>query len=541
MSSSQILPAERESTKWMGLAGEPKSAFVPLLLLAVGFILRMSNAIWRFLNADEALHYLLSVAPSVAAAERASLTTSHPPLLIVFLYYWRMLSHAEWFLRLPEVLAGTAFCWLLFCWLRRVRDQNTALMGFVLSLFAPALVLLSAEIRQYAFLLFASMLSLYWLDRGIEEDSPGSMLLSAVALYGALLVHYASLIVALTLGIYAIMRWMKARTRPATTLAWVLGQIGAISVVGFLFLHHVSKLRARGQPQAVAETYAHRSIFWPGEEHRWTFVGRNTIRVFHYFFNQGAVGVLALLLFLCGIVILVRSHDPGSTRKPSSRQLAFLLVLPFVVNSITGLWRLYPYGGSRHDVYLAIFAMPAIAVAMAKWRPRRKWWKPLAIAVAFAVCYLFPHAQDEYIRWGDQNRGLMTGAVAALSALPANSTILTDDQGGLLLSYYLCHSRAVQIEQRPFQPFLEARCGDHWLISLDPDLWLFKAETFADTLRRAQRTYDLPPGSPLWLFQAGWYVNQESALRRELSDYGCTASHNFGKNMFLCRLTVPGP
>src|SRR5215469_13312269 len=311
MSSPQILPAERESTEWMGFVGGPRNALVPVLLLAAGFVLRMSNAMWRFLNADEALHYLLSVAPSVGAAEHASLTTSHPPLLIVFLYYWRMLSHAEWFLRLPHVLAGTAFCWVLFCWLRRVRGQNTALMGVVLSSFAPALVLISAEIRQYAFLLFFSSLSLYFLDRGIEEDSPGSILLSAAALYLALLVHYASLIVALTLGLYAILRWAKARTQPATTVAWITGQLGAIGVVAFLFLHHVSKLRARGQPQAVAETYAHRSIFWPGEEHAWTFVGRNTIRVFHYFFNQGAVGVLALLVFICGIVVLVRSHDPG--------------------------------------------------------------------------------------------------------------------------------------------------------------------------------------------------------------------------------------
>lgn len=541
MSSSQILPAERESRQSIGLARERGNFSVPLLLLALGFILRMANAFWRFLNADEALHYLLSVAPSVAAAEHASLTTSHPPLLIVFLYYWRMLGHAEWFLRLPEVLAGTAFCWILFCWLRRVRNQNTALVAFVLWLFAPALVLLSAEIRQYAFLLFFSSLSLYFLDRGIEEDSPGSMLASAAALYGALLVHYASLIVALTLGSYAILRWLKTRTRLGTTLAWVTGQAGALGVVAFLFIHHVSKLRARGQPQAVAETYAHRSIFWPGEEHAWTFVARNTIRVFHYFFNQGAVGVLALVLFLCGIVILVRSQDPGSSRKPSSRQLAFLFVLPFVVNAITGLLRLYPYGGSRHDVYLAIFAVPAIALAVAEWRPRRKEWKPAAIAVALAVCYLFPHAQDEYISWRNQNRRLMMGAVAALSALPANSTIFTDDQGGLLLSYYLCNGPAVQIEQRGFQPFLKARCGDHWLISLDPNLWIFKAETFPDTIGRAQRTYDLRPPAPIWLFQAGWYVDQESALRQELRDYGCTAPEDFGKNMFLCRLTVSGP
>ena len=216
-------------------------------------------------------------------------------------------------------------------------------------------------------------------------------------------------------------------------------------------------------------------------------------------------------------------------------------MLPFVANSITGLLRLYPYGGSRHDIYLAIFAMPAIAIAVAEWRPRGKWWKPLAIGLALSAGYLFPHAQDEYIGWRNQNRGLMTGAVTALHALPANSTIFTDDQGGLLLSYYLCNQPAVQFEQRPYQPFLKARCGDYWLISLDPTLWIFKANSFADTIARAQSTYDLRPGTPLWLFQAGWYVDRERALRQELGDYGCPAPEDFGENMFLCRLTVHRP
>jgi len=535
-----MLQAERESAPSIQSIARGRRFLLPLALLALGFGLRVANAAHRFLNADEALHYLLTLHGTLGRTYQASLAVNHPPLLIIALHYWGRLGHSEFSLRLPSVFAGTLFCWIMFCWLRRVRGDSSAPISLALLSLAPPLVLISAEIRQYAFLLLFSAAALYFLDRSIEEHSPVAALLSGFALSLALLSHFAALIVALTLGIYALLRFASNAFEWPVFFAWLAGQSCALGAVIFLFAYNWPAIKARNAPQAVASSYLRRSVFWPGEESPWTFVGRNTIRVFHYFFDQGAVGALALVVFLCGIVILIRARHPVSTRQPSSRQLAVLFLLPFVVNTITGLLRLYPYGGSRHNVYLAIFAMPAIAVAVAEWRPRRKWWKSLAVAVALTVCYLFPHPQDEYIRWRSQDRRLMTGAVRALSALPANSTIFTDDQGGLLLSYYLCHSRAVQIEQRPYQPFLEAGCGDYRVISLDPNLWIFKAETFADTLRRAQRTYDLPPGSPIWLFQAGWYVDQESALSQKLSDYGCLPSHDFGKNMFFCRLTVPG-
>src|SRR5437763_12150870 len=80
------------------------------LLITAGLAIRLFQAEYRFLNADEALHYLLSVQTSFAATYRASLTPAHPPLLIIFLHYWGMLGHSELHLRLPCVLAGVLFC-----------------------------------------------------------------------------------------------------------------------------------------------------------------------------------------------------------------------------------------------------------------------------------------------------------------------------------------------------------------------------------------------------------------------------------------------
>jgi hypothetical protein len=62
------------------------SAAAPLLLILLGLMVRLIGAYSKFLNADEAMHYLLAMQPSLGAAYRASLGTAHPPLLIIFLH-----------------------------------------------------------------------------------------------------------------------------------------------------------------------------------------------------------------------------------------------------------------------------------------------------------------------------------------------------------------------------------------------------------------------------------------------------------------------
>jgi predicted membrane-bound mannosyltransferase len=157
---------------------------LPLLLLAAGFLVRLPPA-WRyFLNPDEALHNLLASQSSVGQAYAAALTNAHPPLLIILLYYWRWLGQSEFILRLPSVIAGTASCWFIYRWLKLVTDRATALIGMLLFAFAPTLIWLSAEIRQYALLLFFMTVCLYLSERAVNELSPSSMILFSLALYG---------------------------------------------------------------------------------------------------------------------------------------------------------------------------------------------------------------------------------------------------------------------------------------------------------------------------------------------------------------------
>lgn len=541
MPQPEILQTRVEAGRVLGISQAERSLALPLVLLMAGFLLRLGNAALRFLNADEALHYLLSVQPTLAAAYKASLTTVHPPLLIIFLHYWGMLGQSEFFLRLPSVFASILFCWLMFQWLKRVTNDEAALIGLAFFLFSPSLIQISSEIRQYALLWLFCAASLYFLERAFESDSALMVLCSGVALYLALLTHYSALIFALTVGVYGLLKFARGRTRSSILFPWVLVQACGLAVCVFLFKTHISRIRSNGETESVIGTYLSRSVLQP-REHILTFIFRSNIRLFHYFFSQEVIGSVALVLFVVGIVWLARrGGKPNLDQRASSRLLAFLLGFPLVVNCILGLVRIYPYGGTRHNSYLAIFAFPAIAIALARWRPPKSWWKPAALAAILAACNLFPTPLGEFLRLRNQERKLMAEAVETLRSSPAGSTIFTDDQGGLLLSYYMCGSKVIQIEEPVFQPFMRARCGDRWVISLDPDWWIFKTATFPGTMREVQQTYSLRPGTPLMLFQAGWFIDKQMELHKEYQGYGCREPKNFGQNIFICEIRVPGP
>src|SRR5579863_4692434 len=168
----------------------PNPLSVALVLLGA-LAVRIYQAYSYFLDPDEALHTLLANYDSAALTYKATLTTAHPPLLILFLHYWRWLGQSEFILRLPSVVAGTLACWLVSLWLQKVTDESAAFVGLLLFSFAPALIELSAQVRQYAILNLFIAACLYFSERALREDSALFMDLFSLCLCGAVLTHYS--------------------------------------------------------------------------------------------------------------------------------------------------------------------------------------------------------------------------------------------------------------------------------------------------------------------------------------------------------------
>jgi hypothetical protein len=365
------------------------------------------------------------------------------------------------------------------------------------------------------------------------------MLLSFLALYLALSTHYSALIFALATGVYALIRFRPGKTSASVFTVWMGGQIAALALIAFYWKTQVVPLKQSRLTQTLADSYLRGSIFHRGEDRVIPFILRTNIKVFHYLFSQGAMGVLGLVLFVVGIVLLFRSKDPTlDPHKPTPSQLGLLLTLPFLVNCAAAVAGAYPYGGTRHNSYLAIFAMSGVAVAVARWRPSRAWAKPAALVVGLAICNFTVLPGGVYMKPQNQRIALMRQAMAFVDqSIPKGSVIVTDLEGRLALGYYLCHNFSVV--HPPLQPFYRTPCGSYDLIFQDPSRWIFRAPTFPSDMQTLQKMYGLDPQRRVWFFQAGFVVDKEPELRALLRrEYGCVEPHEFGQNIFVCEIKV---
>ena len=527
---------------------ERRGDWVSVVVTILGFLARVWAAHGTFLNPDEALHFRLANQSSLALAYKESLTASHPPLLTIVLYYWRNFGTSELSLRMPSAIAGTVFCWMFYRWLSGVAGKLTGFIGLLFVAFLPPIVLLSAEIRQYALFLAFLASALYFLDAAFKEKSVIKMAAFSVCLYLAMLSHYSAFLFAAALGIYALVRiFAEAVPAPLVTL-WAAGQFGALVLAGFLYKTHLAKLGA-GESRTVlqgwmSEFFLRRSYFDGSRDNPLVFVIGRSFGVFQFVFGQLAVGDLAGLLFLAAIVFLVRgtARRNDSSSVTGSRQLALLLALTFTFVCGASLAHFYPYGGTRHSALLAIPAVAGVSIALGQLsRGRLDRAVPLAVIIIF-LCVVFGKEHQPYMQRADQNRTHMSEAIHFLrQSSNSSAPIFTDYESDLILGHYLCEQKPLRFEESVpnFEVF---SCGGVRVVSASyKAATLFGAENFASSWNGLVRTYHLQAGDNIWVVQAGWRVDLAQELQNRFAEFHNLEVKSFGNNIRLFRLTVGQP
>lgn len=526
-------------------AGAKLFGALPLLVLAGGLLARLAQARSYFLNPDEAMHELLAGQATLGLAYRAALTAAHPPLFLVLLHGWRLLVQSELALRLPDVLAGTAAAWLTYRWLALVADRGAAFAGLLLTCFAPPLIALSAELRQYALLWLLMAACLLSAERARRTGSLGWMALSSLCLAGALLTHYSALVFALAIGVYMLLRLRPYGERRRLVAAWACGQLAAAGLAGYFLVTHAMRLRQSGQTPEVAEPWLHGSLYHPGTGgvgrvgvQTMAFAGMQTVHVFSYLLAGDAVGALALAAFLAGLVWLLLRRAPLTDGGPPARQLALLLVLPFVACCGVALAGLYPYGGTRHSAVLAPFALAGAAIGFRAVWPRAARAKGVLGVACLAFCNVFPAASS--MKPSDHRGARMRGAVELLRrAAPRGSLVFADYQSGLLLGRYVCGHGVVQVFP-PMRPFVRRGCGAFTAVTTGSADWELASPQVPGRLQAVAHLYGLPVGTRVWYFHAGWIAATKPRSPADVRALGCVEPHFFGQNIFLCELTLGG-
>jgi hypothetical protein len=196
---------------------------------------------------------------------------------------------------------------------------------------------------------------------------------------------------------------------------------------------------------------------------------------------------------------------------------------------------IYPYGGTRHDALLALFAIPGIAIGLDRLPiPHLSKFshvlKSLLLGAAVLICNLFPSPSGPYIQPKNHRRELMAQAISYVRSLPPDSVVLTDAQGSMVLNYYLC-DEAMRLPFKPENSLFKLRCGDFYVLTSMATQTGFDRATFPDLLASAQGK--VRQETTLYLFQSGWIDNKEENWLNELRGLNGDP-RNFGPNVLIC-------
>jgi hypothetical protein len=496
-------------------AGE-HSDLLAAAVVALGFGWRIWVAQATFFNTDEAWHFSVANQNSVLAAYRTSLTIYHPPLLILILYFWKSLGTSNLMLRLPSVIPGAALCWVYYKWLVGIVGRSAAWVGLIFITFLPPMIALSAELRQYTLMMFFSVCSAYLLESALAKNSVGRMAASCLCLYLAMLSHYSAFLFAAALGVYCIVRIFLERPRTGVVATWAAGQAAGIGLAYFLYATNISKLSAYyagAQPlHRVADWYLSDWYFHAGKDNLFRFLFKGTVGIFRFACGQTTVGQFTALLFFVGVVLLFRRKAASCI--PRLRTAAFLLFIPFFLSWIVVIAGLYPYGRTRHCVFLALFGMAGVGVALAKFA-RDHSGRAAAMALALVlICHIFGTLQGrDMLPLAQQRHEHMDRALQLIhSSVSPADVIFTDKATAYQLGHYLCHQKPVQIElaRKGFESF---RCDGLRVVATGPNDGALSADTFATRLQDMTRIYSLNPNTDVWVVQGGWSSQLGETLR----------------------------
>jgi Dolichyl-phosphate-mannose-protein mannosyltransferase len=515
-------PGNRPDSPWGRYSGIALGT-----VLASGFLWRLELGQATFFNTDEAWHFALANQSSASLAYQASLTVSHPPLLILILYFWRGLGTSNLILRLPSVIAGVAFAWIFYRWLDLMVGRAAAVAGLILAAFLPPMISTSAEVRQNPLLLVFLSGAIYCFDRALQDRSPLSMCASSVCLYLAMLSHYAAFLAAAVLGLYSILRFAFEKPSRSLRASWLGGQIGGVALAGFLYKTHLGRLNQTLSPSLLPGQYLAGSYFHPGSDHLFPFLFRGTLGVFRFVFGQTQMGPFAAIFFLMGVALLFLGK--GTAAKPSrTLALGILLLLPFVLNSILAARRLYPYGRTRQCMFLAIFCLAGVSLWLSAIS-RRRPLPAAGLAIAIVLfCHLFGTLQDrDAFPLAEQRHQHMDAAIQWIRGqVRSEDVILTDRATSFQVRHYLCEQKPVSAEMEPggLERF---HCQGFQVVSTGVAAGALTAESVVRMC--AERPDLLATAQRIWVVEGGWASGLGERLRSQDPALRSLEIHSFGR------------
>ncbi len=326
-------------------------------LALAGFFLRFRGAAAYWLNPDEGMFLYAADRATLPAMLQAVNFQGHPPLFYLLLRGMLLFSGDVAWLRLLPVAAGTAAIPVAWHLARGAGGAAAGLAAAAIMAFAPGAVTVSQLLRPYALLVLWLLSAFRHLSRYLERRAARDLALYALFLCLALVTHYSATVVLAGLGLFLLVLLaggaFSRREVPALAAAHAPSLVLAAALYAWQFAPRGSPAAAIPSMRFLSEWYIRRpSDAW-----------RLTIAALGYMYGAKAAWA-ALAGIAAGLVLARRRGESAAWGLPLSVLAAALLF------SLAG-W--YPYGGSRHSVYLLACLTVPLAVAAGRLFSLRRW------------------------------------------------------------------------------------------------------------------------------------------------------------------------
>jgi len=473
-----------------------RTEWIVWLVALAALYLRVSRASQFYFNGDEALIIFAPQQHGVSNVYRAMLAHPHGPLPNFLLYFLSWFGDSELYFRMPFVLAGSLLVYVAYRWVADVFGKGAGLIAACIVGFSPAMVILSAQIRFYMLQILFMACALYCLERAFRDRSIQWMRMFGASVLLALLAEYNSALWVMGLGAYALLRVVSRELPRRLVLEWAGTQVAAVLVLLVVYVAHLRHLEGTGGERLAQDVWLRPSYYHPGADDPLGFFLQATKRLFGYVFSNDQVGMWMIAVFAIGIALVVW----GKGGMPRTPRLAVLsLLFPILVTAGAAFMSLYPYGGSRHDAFLALFLAAGVAPAISF--AARGRILALTAAAVFLV-YAWRSAAEQHILDDVPAVSKMEQMRNALDYLGSRSpqprVLVVDQLGSATLNYYVCHSQIADWRRLP-DKMHTYRCADYRILMVNG--WGVPVDAFPpEALRTARRALpDLFP-DPAWAF-----------------------------------------
>ena len=491
------------------------SSWLALGIIAAAFTVRLAYSGYCYLNPDEAAGFDAARPRSWIETYEASLLLTHPPLFILVLHGILFLGRTELILRLPSLIGGTAALWFAFAWMRRTLGEIPAIAGLAFMALSPAAISAATEVRQYGLLLCFVCGALYATERAFTKRSTNWTIIQGLFLLCALLEHYTAIVVLLSLGLYILLRSFLDGVPRRILFTIGVSQFVLATVLAWLYFGHVRGSIPFG-PGASMD-YLRNYYYAEGRETPLGFAWRALSGTFTYAVGPRRLAFLCMLVFLVGLAALLAG------RTKARRLLALLIVSPFAVGFAAAIFQVFPFAGSRHQIYLLPFLAAGISAALACLQ-RGRAVPLLLLGVVVAPLWMSRAALD------NNRRALpirdMTAAIEYVKRMiPRGAALFVDYETREVLRYYLARNDK-SLDTLHYKGGAQEWFGGYRVVVPRKYVWAFPADDVLEQVNESARALGAPPGDPLWIVSSAWL---EPSLASRLPAGADRNSKEFGR------------